>query len=360
MQKNNINKLDPKEYILIKGARVHNLKNINVAIPKNNLIVVTGVSGSGKSSLTIDTLYAEGQRRYIESLSAYARQFLVRMNKPDVDYIKGICPAIALEQKVNNTNPRSTVGTISEIYDYLRLLYARIGKTYSPVSGYEVKKNTVSDVVDNIISYKEGQEIKLYIPFQKNINRSIQEEFNLLLQKGISRVLYKTKLYRIEDLLNNGKLNKDINPENIKILIDRFVANNKISENKNRIIDSVQAAFFEGRGECIIEVEGKKPHLYSNRFELDGMIFNEPSEHLFSYNSPYGACKTCEGFGAIMGIDEDLVIPNKTLSIYQETIACWRGEKMKKWKEKNIKFNTGYCYHDTKEKQYARIVTEHD
>lgn len=319
------------ESIIIKGAREHNLKNVDLTIPKNKLIVFTGVSGSGKSSLCMDTLYAEGQRRYVESLSSYARQFLMRMNKPDVDYIKGITPAIAIEQKVSTRTTRSTVGTLTEIYDYLRLLYARIGKTTSPISGNEVKKHEVKDVVDFIFSHSEDTKVQMFAPIL--MKRKIEDELNILLQKGFTRVLYKKELYKIEELLEQDlKKNKE---EKISILIDRVVAENT-DDNHSRCADSVQTCFYEGDGECIIDIDGKLS-VFNNKFELDGMKFEEPSQHFFNFNNPYGACKTCEGFGTVIGIDEDLIIPDKNLSVYEGAIACWKGEKMKLWNDKLVK-----------------------
>jgi excinuclease ABC subunit A len=319
------------ESIIIKGAREHNLKNVDLTLPKNKLIVFTGVSGSGKSSLCMDTLYAEGQRRYVESLSSYARQFLMRMNKPDVDYIKGITPAIAIEQKVSTRTTRSTVGTLTEIYDYLRLLYARIGKTTSPISGNEVKKHEVKDVVDFIFSHSEDTKVQMFAPIL--MKRKIEDELNILLQKGFTRVLYKKELYKIEELLEQDlKKNKE---EKISILIDRVVVENT-DDNHSRCADSVQTCFYEGDGECIIDIDGKLS-VFNNKFELDGMKFEEPSQHFFNFNNPYGACKTCEGFGTVIGIDEDLIIPDKNLSVYEGAIACWKGEKMKLWNDKLVK-----------------------
>ncbi len=328
--------VDPRKHIIIKGAKVHNLQNVNLAIPKNNLIVVTGVSGSGKSSLAIDTLYAEGQRRYVESLSSYARQFLMRMNKPDVEYIKGICPAIAIQQKVHTRNSRSTVGSLTEVYDYLRLLYARIGRTYSPVSGKEVKKHEVADVVDFIHEFEEDDGVQILVPFKQIHSRSIKEELSILLQKGFTRIIIGKKIVFIEDILKDSKLAKPKGKDQLFVLIDRFKIKLKDEANRARVADSVQTAFFEGEGECIVEVLEKKTQPFSNKFEMDGMIFSEPNPQFFNFNSPFGACDTCEGFGSIIGIDEDLVVPNKGISIYEGAIACWRGAKMKKWNEKLI------------------------
>ncbi|MBA2423616.1 MAG: excinuclease ABC subunit UvrA [Chitinophagales bacterium] len=329
-----------KKNIFIKGARTHNLKNIDVEIPRNKLIVITGVSGSGKSSLTIDTLYAEGQRRYVESLSAYARQFLMRMNKPDVDYIKGICPAIAIEQRVGARTSRSTVGSLTEIYDYLRVLYARIGKTISPVSGQMVKKDDVSDVVNYVNTLQEGNTIFVMIPFKKIHHRSLNEELNILLQKGFSRISIDDKIEKIEDFLIRQKHGDESKiTETIKIVIDRISWNSKDTDNKTRLADSVQTAFFESEGYCTIFTEHDGERHFSNRFEMDGMIFEEPTPQFFSFNNPFGACKTCGGFGSVIGIDEDLVIPDKNLSIYENAVACWKGEKMKEWNEELIRYS---------------------
>ncbi|MET6998592.1 excinuclease ABC subunit UvrA [Chitinophaga defluvii] len=330
--------VSPQDQIYIKGARVHNLKNVSVGIPRSKLVVVTGVSGSGKSSLTMDTLYAEGQRRYAESLSSYARQFLMRMNKPDVDYIKGICPAIAIEQKVITRTPRSTVGSMTEIYDYLRLLYGRIGKTYSPISGGLVKKQEVSDVVDYICALTTGAKVQLLVPFRKHAKRDAKEELNILLQKGFSR-LYATgksggSLLRIEELLEEKK---PALPETTYVLIDRLVVKDFDEEDKHRIADSVQTAFYESEGDCYLEIDGKELVHFANRFELDGLTFEEPVPNLFSFNNPFGACPTCEGFGQVLGIDADLVIPDKRLSVFEGAIAAWRGEKMGEYKEALIK-----------------------
>ena len=327
--------LDPKEYIIIKGAKVHNLNDANVAIPRNKLVVVTGVSGSGKSSLTIDTLYAEGQRRYVESLSSYARQFLTRMNKPDVEYIKGICPAIAIEQKVSTRTTRSTVGTLTEIYDYLRLLFARVGKTISPVSGREVKKHEVSDIVDFIYGHEEGAKVVVSIPLHIKKGRKLEDELNILLQNGFSRLTVNDEVIKIEDLLEDDVLRKQyIKNGGLHILIDRFVLKKDDENQQSRALDSVQTAFYESHGDCDVQILGQDKASFSNRFELDGMTFEEPTPHFFNFNSPYGACKNCEGFGSVIGIDEDLVVPDKNMSVYEGAIACWRGEKMSKWLKK--------------------------
>lgn len=334
---------DPQKHIIIKGARVHNLKNLDVAIPKNKLVVITGMSGSGKSSLAFDTLYAEGQRRYVESLSSYARQFLGRMNKPDVDYIKGIAPAIAIEQKVITSNPRSTVGTSTEIYDYLKLLFSRIGKTLSPVSGKLVKKDTVTDVVNFIMSLPDDSQVTVLCPLFPHNNRSLKEELAVLLQKGFVRVEYAGELSRIETILedenvSNRSLKAD---EQIRIVIDRINKNNE-DETLSRAADSIQTAFFEGKGDCYIryqepDAEKESEAFFCDRFELDGIRFEEPSTNFFSFNNPYGACKRCEGYGKVIGIDEDLVIPDKSKTIYEGAIAPWRGEKMREWNDVLVK-----------------------
>ncbi|ULQ52690.1 excinuclease ABC subunit UvrA [Flavihumibacter fluvii] len=349
--------------IFIKGARVHNLKNIDVSFPRNKLIVVTGVSGSGKSSLTIDTLFAEGQRRYAESLSAYARQFLMRMNKPDVDYIKGLCPAIAIEQKVITRTPRSTVGSMTEIYDYLRLLFARTGKTISPVSGKEVRKDEVSDVVNAIKALKSGDKVLVMVPFRQHQNRSVEEELSILLQKGFSR-LFDGEVLRIEDLLEataNGKAWKPDARKNVYLLIDRLVVKDFEEDDLHRMADSVGTAFYEGEGEVSLQVNDKKPIGFSNRFELDGLVFEEPVPNLFSFNNPFGACPTCEGFSQVLGIDADLVIPDKRLSVYEGGVAPWKGEKLGWWKEQFIKAarQTGFPIHkpiaDLTKEQYKQL-----
>ena len=323
-----------KNFIHIKGARLNNLRELEVFIPKHKLVVVVGLSGSGKSSLIMDTLYAEGQRRYVESLSSYARQFLDRMKKPEVDFIKGICPAIAIEQKVSTSNARSTVGTLTEIYDYLRLLYARIGKTYSPVSGQLVKKHSVSDVVDFIFSQAEGTRVQLLIPLQSRHERTVEQELTLLLQKGYSRVIFQQELMAIEDVLAHksfkGKQTTLNHKMDIRILIDRFAVSDD-EENRKRIADSVLTAFSESEGECYVQAGQKKEVYFNNRFELDGMEFLEPSHQLFNYNNPYGACPRCEGYGRMLGIDPEKVIPDDSLSLYEEAVACWRGEKGKEW-----------------------------
>ncbi|MGE8292127.1 MAG: excinuclease ABC subunit UvrA [Sphingobacterium sp.] len=326
----------PKEYIQIKGARVNNLKNIDVDIPKNKLVVITGMSGSGKSSLAFDTLYAEGQRRYVESLSSYARQFMGRMNKPEVDYIKGIAPAIAIEQRVITSNPRSTVGTSTEIYDYLKLLYARIGKTISPVSGREVTKDSVSSVVDFALKFDEGESVTLLAPLVPSHGRKLKEELSLLLQKGFVRVVYQDKMQKIESIIDDKSMaNETIQDGEVLIVVDR-VRIEQDDDTINRLSDSIQTGFFEGKGELYIEEQDKRHH-FSHKFELDGITFEEPSPNFFSFNNPYGACRRCEGYGKIIGIDPDLVIPDKSRSVYDGAIAPWRGEKMNEWLQVLVK-----------------------
>ena len=326
--------------IFIKGANANNLRNVDLTIPKNQLVVVTGVSGSGKSSITMDTLFAEGQRRYVESLSSYARQFLMRMKKPEVDYIRGICPAIAIEQKTTTANARSTVGTLTEIYDYLRLLYARVGRTYSPVSGNEVKRHTVTDVVDFITGREEGSRVYLYAPIPRTYgDRTLRKELEMLQQKGYTRVLVDDEPQRIDDVLEGGRdsLDKVLNTlsteEEMMVLVDRFVVKPGDEENNKRIADSVQTAFNEGDGEVIVSLEDGEWEAFNNRFELDGMTFLEPSPALFNYNNPYGACPVCEGFSRTMGIDEDKVIPNPGLSVYDGAVAPWSGSTYGQWQK---------------------------
>ncbi|MEZ4803109.1 MAG: excinuclease ABC subunit UvrA [Gelidibacter sp.] len=314
--------VNPKQNIIIKGANLHNLKNMDVVIPRNKLVVITGLSGSGKSSLAFDTLYAEGQRRYVESLSSYARQFLGRLNKPKVDFIKGIAPAIAIEQKVNSTNPRSTVGTSTEIYDYLKLLFARIGKTYSPISGNLVKKHTTADVLDLVKSFEDGEKLLLLAPIPLEASRTMEDKLKVLQQQGYARVQHEHEVLRIEDALEKT-IDKDI-----FLVVDRIVVKHE-EDFYNRLADAIETSFFEGKGTTIIEsVSNNKQTLFNNRFELDGMTFMEPNIHLFSFNNPYGACPKCEGYGDVIGIDEDLVIPNTALSIYENAIFPWRGESM--------------------------------
>jgi excinuclease ABC subunit A len=324
--------VNPKENIIIKGAKLHNLKNVDVVIPRNKLVVITGLSGSGKSSLAFDTLYAEGQRRYVESLSSYARQFLGRLNKPKVDYIKGIAPAIAIEQKVNSTNPRSTVGTTTEIYDYLKLLFARIGKTYSPISGDEVKKHTVSDVIKFISKFNEGSKLLLLSPIILEKGRTVEDKLQTLQQQGYARIKVKDKVLRIDDALKETVKND----KNLFLVVDRIVYKDD-EDFLNRLADAIETAFFEGVGSCIIEsLSDNKKTTFNNKFELDGMLFLEPNAHLFSFNNPYGACPKCEGYGDVIGIDEDLVIPNTALSVYENAIFPWRGESMSWYRDQLV------------------------
>jgi excinuclease ABC subunit A len=322
--------------IYIKGARVHNLKNVTVTIPRNKLVVVTGVSGSGKSSLTIDTLFAEGQRRYAESLSSYARQFMQRMNKPDVDFIKGLCPAIAIEQKVITRTPRSTVGSMTEIYDYLRLLFARAGKTISPISGREVKKDDVGDVVNAIKALNKGEKVLILVPFRQHANRDMKEEMNILIQKGFTRLYIGQEIIRLEELLELPEPEDKIRGA-AYLLVDRLVVKEFDEDDLHRMSDSIGTAFYEGEGELLVEVNGSQLLPFSNKFELDGIQFEEPVPNLFSFNNPFGACPTCEGFSLVLGIDSDLVIPNKQLSIYEGAVAPWKGEKLGQWKEQFIR-----------------------
>ena len=325
-----ISEVNPKENIIIKGAKLHNLKNIDVVIPRNKLVVITGLSGSGKSSLAFDTLYAEGQRRYVESLSSYARQFLGRLNKPKVDYIKGIAPAIAIEQKVNSTNPRSTVGTTTEIYDYLKLLFARIGKTYSPVSGNEVKKDTVTDVLNYLKTFSEREKLLLLAPIFLEEGRTIEDKLKTLQQQGYARIKLNDDVVRIDEVDNINK------KDTILLVVDRVIIKDE-EDFFNRLADAIQTAFFEGKGECIIETlnDNKQRH-FSNKFELDGISFLEPNIHLFSFNNPYGACPKCEGYGDIIGIDDDLVIPNTGLSVYENAVFPWRGESMSWYRDQLV------------------------
>ncbi|MDT0558698.1 excinuclease ABC subunit UvrA [Ichthyenterobacterium sp. W332] len=327
-----INVLDanPKENIIIKGANLHNLKNLDVVIPRNKLVVITGLSGSGKSSLAFDTLYAEGQRRYVESLSSYARQFLGRLNKPKVEFIKGIAPAIAIEQKVNSTNPRSTVGTTTEIYDYLKLLFARIGKTYSPISGNLVKKQRVKDVLEHIKTFNEGEKLLLLAPIILEDGRTMEDKLKVLLQQGYARVKQGNEVYRIEDSIEH------LDGSEVFLVVDRIV--NKTDDDfYNRLADAIETAFFEGKGTCTIEsLSNQNQATFNNKFELDGMVFLEPNVHLFSFNNPYGACPKCEGYGDVIGIDNDLVIPNTGLSVYENAIFPWRGESMSWYRDQLV------------------------
>ncbi len=319
-----LSNIDPRHNIIIKGAKLHNLKNIDVVIPRNKLTVITGLSGSGKSSLAYDTLYAEGQRRYVESLSSYARQFMGKLNKPKVDYIKGISPAIAVEQKINTSNPRSTVGTKTEIYDYLKLLFARIGKTYSPKSNKIVKKDTVSDVVDSILNIKLNTKVLLLSPVESSSNKIALNKIEILKKQGFARIFKNGKIIDLNS-------QNESNIKNFKLVVDRLVINNN-DDFKTRVTDSVELSFYEGKGICsIYNLDTKKEIKFSNKFEIDGMKFIEPSVHLFSFNNPFGACKNCDGFGETIGIDENLVIPNKDLSVYEDAIAPWRGTGFRKY-----------------------------
>ncbi len=332
----NTKTIDLKKNILIQGAKLHNLKNISVAIPRNKLVIITGLSGSGKSSLAFDTLYAEGQRRYVESLSSYARQFLGRLDKPKVDSIKGISPAIAIEQKVNATNPRSTVGTSTEIYDYLKLLYTRIGKTISPISGKEVKKDTTADVINFIKEFPDGEKLLLLAPIHLEEGRTMENKIQALAQQGYSRIKIKSEVLRIDEL------NEKSFPQKVDLVVDRIITKNE-EDFYNRLADAIEIAFFEGKGELYIEeLSSKKITEFNNRFEADGMVFMEPNVHLFSFNNPYGACPTCEGYGDVIGIDEDLVIPNTALSIYENAIFPWRGESMSWYRDQLV--NSAYKF----------------
>ena len=360
--------------IQVVGARVHNLKNVTVAFPRNQFIVVTGVSGSGKSSLTIDTLFAEGQRRYAESLSSYARQFMSRMGKPDVDYIKGLCPAIAIEQKVVTRTPRSTVGSMTEIYDYLRVFYARVGKTISPISGQEVKKQDVQDVLEFIQKGKMGDKMVIIVPFKQQAKRDIQEELNILLQKGFARIYLRagaesnknkataSSILRIEDALAMPKveITKIIKAQEVYVLIDRVVVKAFDEDDIHRISDSIGTAFYEGEGVLWVEQNEAVLKTFNNKFTLDGIEFDEPSPNLFSFNNPYGACPTCEGYSQVLGIDENLVIPNTNLSVYDGGVAPWKGEKLVWWKDQFVKEagKTGFPIHQPINKLTKTQVTQ--
>ncbi len=344
-----ITTLDPKEYIIIKGAKLHNLKDLNAVIPRNKLVVITGLSGSGKSSLAFDTLYAEGQRRYVESLSSYARQFLGRLHKPKVDFIKGIAPAIAIEQKVNSTNPRSTVGTTTEIYDYLKLLFARIGKTYSPVSGKQVKKDRVTDVIEYIKSFEEGEKLLLIAPIIIEKDRTLEGKLKVLQQQGYARVKVNDTVSRIEEASVKEK-------DTIFLVVDRIVKKDE-EDFYNRLADAIDSAFFEGKGTCYVEtLKDGKLQSFSNTFELDGITFLEPNVHLFSFNNPYGACPQCEGYGDVIGIDEDLVIPNTALSVYEGAVFPWRGDSMGWYKDQLV--NSAYTFDFPIHKPYFELSQE--
>ncbi len=340
--------IEPKSNILIKGAQIHNLKNIDVAIPRNKLVVITGLSGSGKSSLAFDTLYAEGQRRYVESLSSYARQFLGRLDKPKVEYIKGIAPAIAIEQKVNTTNARSTVGTSTEIYDYLKLLFARIGKTFSPVSGLEVKKDTVTDVVNLVKTFPADSRWLLLAPIHLEEGRMLEDKLKILLQQGFARILVDNEMIRLDEIDAHSLDNKDV-----LLIIDRIIVKDD-EEFYNRLADAVQAAFYEGKKTCYLqEADSGKRHEFSSSFELDGLTFPEPNIHLFSFNNPYGACPVCEGYGNVIGIDDELVIPNTSLSVYQNAIYPWRGESMGWYRDQLV--NSAYKFDFPIHKPYFEL-----
>ncbi|SHI47823.1 excinuclease ABC subunit UvrA [Aquimarina spongiae] len=344
-----ITTFDPKENIIIKGAKLHNLKDLDAIIPRNKLVVITGLSGSGKSSLAFDTLYAEGQRRYVESLSSYARQFLGRLNKPKVEYIKGIAPAIAIEQKVNSTNPRSTVGTTTEIYDYLKLLFARIGKTFSPISGNEVKKDNVTDVIEYVKSFEEGEKLLLLAPIAVENGRTLEGKLKVLQQQGYARIKVNDKVLRIDEASV-----KDA--DTIYLVVDRIVKREE-EDFFNRLADAVDSAFFEGKGTCYIErLADSQQRQFSNKFELDGMTFLEPNVHLFSFNNPYGACPDCEGYGDVIGIDEDLVIPNTALSVYEGAVFPWKGDSMSWYKDQLV--NSAYKFDFPIHKPYFELSQE--
>ena len=351
MKSSEIATLEPKKNILIKGAQIHNLKNLDVVIPRNKLVVITGLSGSGKSSLAFDTLYAEGQRRYVESLSSYARQFLGRLDKPKVEYIKGIAPAIAIEQKVNTTNSRSTVGTSTEIYDYLKLLFARVGKTFSPVSGKEVKKDTVSDVINKVKGFALESKWLLLSPIHLETGRKLEDKLKVLLQQGFSRILMNNDVVRLDELEQHSLDGKDI-----LLIIDRIIVKEE-EDFYNRLADAIQTAFFEGKGNCYLqELDTKKRFNFSANFELDGITFLEPNIHLFSFNNPYGACPTCEGYGNVIGIDTDLVIPNSSLSVFENAIFPWRGESMCWYRDQLV--NNAYKFDFPIHKPYFELSEE--
>ncbi|NBO49421.1 MAG: excinuclease ABC subunit A [Chitinophagia bacterium] len=357
--------LSSKDAIFIQGARMHNLRNVYVEIPRNKLTVVTGVSGSGKSSLTIDTLFAEGQRRYAESLSAYARQFLMRMDKPDVDHIAGLCPAVAIEQKVITRTPRSTVGSMTEIYEYMRLLYARIGKTISPISGKEVKKDDVRDVLDAIKTYKDGDKIFILSPIRFSKQRETAEEINILIQKGFSRLYDQAtnQILQLEEVSTDPTWTMK---DTTYLLIDRLIAKKLDEDEENRIADSISLAFYEGEGKLFVKRNDQKPIPFSNLFELDGIRFEEPVPNLFSFNNPFGACPSCEGYSQILGIDKDLVIPNHRLSVYDGAVAPWKGEKLVWWRDqfikgaKSISFPIHKPYEELTDKQKDILWNGHD
>ncbi len=356
MKSSEIATLEPKKNILIKGAQIHNLKNLDAVIPRNELVVITGLSGSGKSSLAFDTLYAEGQRRYVESLSSYARQFLGRLDKPKVEYIKGIAPAIAIEQKVNTTNARSTVGTSTEIYDYLKLLFARIGKTFSPVSGNEVKKDTVTDVINLVKTFPADSKWLLLAPIHLEQGRQLEDKLKVLLQQGFARILVNNKMVRLDDISTALDVTKmhELDNKDILLIIDRIVVKEE-EEFFNRLADATQTAFFEGKGICYLqELETNKRLEFSSNFELDGISFLEPNIHLFSFNNPYGACPTCEGYGNIIGIDEELVVPNTALSVFENAIFPWRGESMSWYRDQLV--NNAYKFDFPIHKPYFELT----
>lgn len=330
-----------EDCIRIKGARVNNLKNIDVSIPRNKFVVITGVSGSGKSSLAFDTLYAEGQRRYVESLSAYARQFMGRMSKPECDFIQGIPPAIAIEQKVNSRNPRSTVGTSTEIYDYLRMLFARAGHTFSPVSGEEVKKNSTEDIIECMLAHEKGTRFTVLAPFIVHGERTPREQLEMYLKEGFNRIEIDGEMTRLDDFLAQET---DIEGHTINLLIDRMSVNDE-KQTISRLVDSAETAMYEGDGKCMLRfLPSGELKEFSNKFEADGIEFEEPSDQMFSFNSPVGACPECEGFGKVVGIDESLVVPNTALSVYDGAVVCWRGEKMGEWKNEFVRRASKYNF----------------
>lgn len=356
MENIDLAQVDPKKNIIIKGAQLHNLKNIDVVIPRNQLIVITGLSGSGKSSLAFDTLYAEGQRRYVESLSSYARQFLGRIDKPKVEYIKGIAPAIAIEQKVNTTNARSTVGTSTELYDYIKLLFARIGKTYSPISGLEVKKHTVTDVINCVKTLPLNSKWLLLAPITLEKDRSLSEKLQILLQQGFARIYVEGEVVRLDSYLETVRDLDDRDPDDYQLIVERMVVSDT-EDFYNRVADSIQTAFFEGKGYCKLQsLEHDTLHQFSSNFELDGISFLEPNAHLFSFNNPYGACPSCDGFGSIIGIDEDLVFANTALSIYENAIFPWRGESLSKFRDALV--NNAYKFDFPIHKPYFQLSDE--
>ncbi|MDE6740999.1 MAG: excinuclease ABC subunit A, partial [Muribaculaceae bacterium] len=349
-----------KRQIEIKGARVNNLKNVDLNLPIGEFIVMTGVSGSGKSSLAFDTLYAEGQRRYVESLSAYARQFLGRMAKPECDYIKGLPPAIAIEQKVNTRNPRSTVGTSTEIYDYMRMLFARAGHTFSPITGEEVKRETIEEMVNQILSFPDGTRLAVLIELRVPDGRNVQSQLDIYLKQGYSRLEKEGHFYSIAEVvekIKRGELSEK-EAQGYRLLIDRLAVSGEKDE-VSRLTDSLETAYFEGRDKCVVkiwEADGVREKEYSRQFTADGIEFREPTDLMFNFNNPYGACPTCEGFGKVLGISEDLVVPDKTLSIYQDAVVCFRGDKMSEWKNWLIKLapSIGFPIH----KPYMELSQE--